>query len=166
MPAKPLTAEQLEEASKLRALFESWQDDQRKAGLKASQEAAAEQLGFNQSALNQYLAGKIPLNIDAAIKFAELLGCAVSDFSPSVVEQVQKYSVAVGATSTGAPVRLVEPSRAPPLIEEGLKAIAELSAIFLRISPEEREDVLNLARDFDEKNTVLYSRASNADDEP
>lgn len=49
-------------------------------------------LGFNQSALSQYLNGKIPLNVSAAVKFAAVIGCSVSDFSHDLGGQIGKYS--------------------------------------------------------------------------
>lgn len=36
----------------------------------------------NQSAVGQYLRGAAPLNLAVAHKFAECLGCQISDFSP------------------------------------------------------------------------------------
>ncbi|MGC9715930.1 helix-turn-helix domain-containing protein, partial [Escherichia coli] len=46
----------------------------RKKELKLTQELAAELLGFeSQGTVSQYLNGKIPVNTDAALKFAALL---------------------------------------------------------------------------------------------
>lgn len=95
MPAQPLTPEQLEDAARLKKLFLNWQQHQRDAGAPVSQESAAEQLGFNQSALSQYLNGKIPLNVAAATKFSELLGQQISVFSPRLHEQLMGYASAV-----------------------------------------------------------------------
>lgn len=81
MPALPLSKDQLEDAARLKALFIIWQKTQRDAGLPSSQEAVSEMLGFNQSAMSQYLNGKIPLNGAAAKKFSELIGCSVKEFS-------------------------------------------------------------------------------------
>lgn len=88
MPALPLSKDQLDDAARLKALFAIWQKKQRDAGLPFSQEAVSEMLGFNQSAMSQYLNGKIPLNPIAAGKFAELIECAVDDFSTSLAGQV------------------------------------------------------------------------------
>lgn len=60
-----------------------------------SQEVAAERLGFNQSALSQYLNGKIPLNVDAAAKFSALLGCTIAEFSSRLHDQLREYVPAV-----------------------------------------------------------------------
>lgn len=54
-------------------LFRIWSNKKEELGL--TQENAAEQMGFKtQGAVNQYLNGKIPLNTDAVLKFAMLLG--------------------------------------------------------------------------------------------
>ncbi|EJO2709888.1 helix-turn-helix transcriptional regulator [Salmonella enterica] len=86
MPAKPLTPEQKADADRLKAIVS------KQHGL--TQATLADELGFsNQSAVSQYLNGKIPLNIDAAIKFAERLCCSVSDFSPSIQEEINRISL-------------------------------------------------------------------------
>lgn len=91
MPAQPLTAEQKADAAKLRSLFLEWQAKQGDAGKKVSQEQASEALGFGQSALNQYLNGRIPLNPEAALKIANLIGCRVQDFSAQLARQMAAY---------------------------------------------------------------------------
>ncbi|MFD2271803.1 helix-turn-helix domain-containing protein [Undibacterium arcticum] len=68
MPANPLTPSQRAEAALLKSIFKEWQNRQRDSGNKVSQETASELLGFGQSALSQYLNGRIPLNLDAATK--------------------------------------------------------------------------------------------------
>lgn len=95
MPALPLSDEQLAEAATLKSFFQNWQKGRRDAGLPSSQEAACEYLGFGQSALAQYLNGKIPLNVDAGIKLANLLGIPLSDFSPTLASQAAKVAEAV-----------------------------------------------------------------------
>lgn len=62
-----------------------------------SQEQASELLGFGQSALSQYLNGKIPLNVEASTKIAKLIGCQVEDFSTSLAQQVAGYSIEIGS---------------------------------------------------------------------
>jgi phage repressor protein C with HTH and peptisase S24 domain len=99
MPANPLTSEQLSDATRLKNLFKQWQQRRKDEGLPGSQEAASEMLGFNQSAMSQYLNGRIPLNIDAATKFATLIGCPVSEFSPALATQVARYVEASAAVA-------------------------------------------------------------------
>lgn len=88
MPAQPLSPHQLEEARLLKQAFRIWQTQRRAAGEDSSQEWAADKLGFGQSALNQYLNGKIPLNADAATKLAQLVGVSVRDFSSSIADEI------------------------------------------------------------------------------
>lgn len=100
MPANPLTKEQLAEAARLKKIFVEWQAKQKHAELAYSQEAAAGILGFGQSAFSQYLNGRIPLNIDAAKKISDLLGCHISDFSESLAKEVAKFAPTMSEAST------------------------------------------------------------------
>ncbi|HDL7736081.1 TPA: helix-turn-helix transcriptional regulator [Yersinia enterocolitica] len=105
MPAKPLTPEQKADAERLMAIFK------KQKGL--TQAVLADELGFsNQSAVSQYLNGKIPLNVEASIKFADKLGCQISDFSPfmqSEIDRIANYATSYkerareysGAASSG-----------------------------------------------------------------
>jgi len=95
MPAKPLTVRQLGDATRLKELFAQWQADRRQAKLPASQDWCAGELGFGQSAINQYLNGKIPLNLEAASKFAALLGVDVAEFSSSLADEIRKLTGSV-----------------------------------------------------------------------
>ena len=90
MPAKDLTLDQLADAARLRTLFSSWQQQRKLQKEASSQEAAAALLGFGQSALNQYLNGKIPLNATALGKFSELLKCEPAEISPALAEDELK----------------------------------------------------------------------------
>lgn len=87
MPAKPLTPEQLEDAARLDAFFKEWQRMRKQRGEKSSQMDAAQELGFNQSALSQYLKGNIPLNLSALTKFAELLDRKPEEISPALASK-------------------------------------------------------------------------------
>lgn len=88
MPAKPLTAEQLADAARLKHLFVEWQHRQKEKGAPSSQESVAERLGFGQSALSQYLRGKIPLNPEAVAKFSDLLGVSQEAISPAMATKI------------------------------------------------------------------------------
>lgn len=58
-----------------------------------TQAALADDLGFSgQSSVSQYLKGKIPLNVDAALKFAQRFKCSVSDFSPSIQGEIDRIA--------------------------------------------------------------------------
>lgn len=91
MPALPLSKDQLDDAARLKALFASWQKKRRDSGLPSSQEAVSELLGFNQSAMSQYLNGKIPLNVNAAKKFADLIDSPIANFSQALADEMGRY---------------------------------------------------------------------------
>src|SRR5687768_11666947 len=95
MPAQPLTAAQKADAARLKAIFEQWKGDQKAHGRQASQEIAAEALGFGQSAFAQYVNGKIPLNAPAVAKMARLFGCVARDISPAIAEQINEFRAAI-----------------------------------------------------------------------
>lgn len=103
MPAKPLLPHERADSARLKLLFAEWQYARKQAGAPSSQEVAASLLGFGQSALNQYLNGKIPLNVEAAIKFAEMLDQPVSTFSPTLADQVSKYAAAAESRAEESP---------------------------------------------------------------
>ena len=69
MKKKPLTAEQLADASRLKAIFES-----KKKSLGLSQETLAEQMGMGQSGVAQLLNGTNAINATHAAQFAKILG--------------------------------------------------------------------------------------------
>lgn len=87
MPAKPLTEEQLRDASRLRAAYELWVSSRKELGLPTSQDEVANLFGINQSALSQYLNGKIPLGPDALRRFADVLRVHPANISPGVVRE-------------------------------------------------------------------------------
>jgi hypothetical protein len=104
MPALPLTKEQLDDAARLKRLFLNWQTQRKASGLPSSQEAISELLGFNQSAMSQYLNGKIPLNVAAATKFASVFECSISDFSPTLANQAASMAATAGTVISGIPL--------------------------------------------------------------
>ncbi|WP_338885186.1 MULTISPECIES: LexA family protein [Xenorhabdus] len=82
---KKLTAEQLADAARLKALFES-----KKKQLGISQETLAEEIGKTQSAISHYLNGINALNLEMAGYFAQKLEIKIADFSPSLDKQARK----------------------------------------------------------------------------
>ncbi|KAF1042582.1 MAG: HTH-type transcriptional regulator PrtR [Herbaspirillum frisingense] len=81
MPAKPLSSEQLEDAARLDRIFLA----RKEADPSLTQEALAHACGWKtQGSVNQYLKGKIPLNLPAILKFAHALGVQPHDISPSL----------------------------------------------------------------------------------
>jgi transcriptional regulator with XRE-family HTH domain len=88
MSTRKITAEQKEDAARLMRIY---LEHKAKYGL--TQDQLADELGFAvQSAVNQYLNGKIALNMEAAVKFAERFNCRVSDFSPSLQQRIDKIA--------------------------------------------------------------------------
>jgi len=53
-------------------------------------------LGFGQSALSQYLGGKIPLNGKTLMKFCGLIGADPAEISPSLVADEVERAATVG----------------------------------------------------------------------
>jgi transcriptional regulator with XRE-family HTH domain len=115
MPALPLTTEQLAEAARLKEIFGAWQKQRKEAGRPASQEDAAELLGFNQSSLSQYLNGRIPLNIDSAVTFARHLDVIVDDFSPIIAGKIRDASRLIAGRGQ-APASRPSPAQSPQWI--------------------------------------------------
>lgn len=75
-----LTEPELASAARLKAIY-----DRKKRQLGLSQEKLGEQLGgISQSAVGQYLNGKIPMSLTVKLQFARALKCDVGDFDPDV----------------------------------------------------------------------------------
>lgn len=67
-----------EDSTRLRKIW-----DEKKDSLSLSQQDVADAFGIsNQTAISQYLNGKIPLNLEAAIKFAKVLEVNIREISP------------------------------------------------------------------------------------
>lgn len=91
-----LTAEQLEDAKRLKALYES-----KKKQLNLTQQKIGDELEISQGAVGHYLNGRNALNIQSASIFARLLHVSISDFSPSLAKKAE--SQAMVATSPRSP---------------------------------------------------------------
>lgn len=66
-------------AERLRAL---WNKKAKRLGL--TQESAGDVLGMNQSAVSQYLNGRIPLGLEATLNFAALLRVDAREINPDL----------------------------------------------------------------------------------
>lgn len=107
MPALPLTPEQLADAARLKALYKEWKSSRRAAGESASQEIVAALLGFSsQSSVSQYVNGKIPLNVNALVKFSQLFSCAPEAISPELAKEIQRIAKTSGNTAPGQEIDL------------------------------------------------------------
>ncbi|MHB9326743.1 helix-turn-helix domain-containing protein [Phytobacter ursingii] len=82
MRKKTLDAAESDAAQRLR---DAW--EKKKVTLRLTQEKAADALGFStQATVSHYLNGNIPLNTDAALKFAALLGIKPEELRPDLAE--------------------------------------------------------------------------------
>ena len=94
MPAKPLSHEQLEDARRLERIFLSRQQ----LDSNLTQEGLAHACGWKtQGSVNQYLKGKIPLNLPALLKFAHALEVQPHDISPTLAGMMD---IAPGVSSS------------------------------------------------------------------
>lgn len=86
MPALPLSKEQLEDASRLKAAWEKYKE----ANEGASQEKIASECGWKtQGSFNQYIHGKIPLNLLALLKMCKAMGgLDPAEISPSLASDL------------------------------------------------------------------------------
>ncbi len=78
-----LTTEQLRDAERLKALYES-----KKKELGITQQHIAEEMSITQSAVGHYLNGRNALNVSSAMMFAKILNVQIGDFSPSPAKEV------------------------------------------------------------------------------
>ena len=75
---RDLSGLEQEDSARLREIW-----DRKKYSLSLSQQDVADAFGIsNQTAISQYLNGKIPLNLEAAIKFAKVLEVNIREISP------------------------------------------------------------------------------------
>lgn len=128
MPAKPLDAQQLQEASELRSKFRAWQKVQREAQRPFSQSWAAAKIGIGQSAFNQYLSGVLPLNWRIVQKLGILLHVAPEELSPLSAK-------AVAASKLPATLNELPPGQsAPGLAHQLAAALANLRGMDLTLA--------------------------------
>jgi len=84
MRKKTLDAAEADAAKRLRDIW-----DEKKVTLRLTQERAAEALGFStQASISHYLNGTTPLNTDATLKFAALLGVKPEEIRPDLAEMM------------------------------------------------------------------------------
>lgn len=84
---------QLEDAARLRAIFEAKKAGARDRGERFTQALFAEKTGLaSPNMVWQYLSAYRPLNIQSAAEFAKGLGVSVRDFSPTLAAQIDQVS--------------------------------------------------------------------------
>ncbi|MBD8168670.1 LexA family protein [Erwinia persicina] len=84
---KSLTPEQIEDAKRLKALYES-----KKKSLGVTQQQLADLLEITQGAVGHYLNGRNALNVSVASAFAHKLGVSIADFSPVLAREAATYA--------------------------------------------------------------------------
>jgi transcriptional regulator with XRE-family HTH domain len=125
---RPLSQERLEDAKRLREIFRRRQDEDRSV----TQEWLALECGWKtQGAAQQYLNGKIPLNVRAVVKLATALKVEPTEISPEL-----------GAELRGISLAPVPEERAPDL-----RDVAELVSLYGQLPARTRLTVLNFIRD-------------------
>lgn len=83
MSNPPLERWQKDDATRLKAAWVAFKDAN-----DINQEEAASRLGITQSAFSQYINGRIPLNVDKLMSFANLLGVETHDISPTLAQRI------------------------------------------------------------------------------
>lgn len=86
MANRDLTQDEIDDAKRLRKLW-----SEKKEELHLSQVKAARELGYSsQSAVSQYINGKVPINFETAAKFAKLLKADIQQIAPRFGKLVTK----------------------------------------------------------------------------
>lgn len=139
MPAKPLTAEQQQDAQRLRhALANAQADDP-----SLTQEKLAHLCGWKtQGTVNQYLNGRIPLNLGSLHKFADVLKVRPDEISPELTKQARGLSVRYTSDPVAA-------NNSKPVEDQDMlpiKDFLELARLYADCTPDARLAVLNQAR--------------------
>ncbi|MDV5225358.1 S24 family peptidase [Providencia rettgeri] len=85
-----LTTEQLEDANRLKALYES-----KKRSLGITQQQIADMLDISQGGVGHYLNGRNPLNVQIASVFSNVLQVPIGDFSPTLAKEAEMITNAL-----------------------------------------------------------------------
>lgn len=84
----------------------------------------------NQSAVGQFLSGRVPLSLKAAAGFARGLGVSVADFSPRLAAEIERLHQAANATTQKAPEAVRELAReVEQQVSSGRMSIPEVQAL-------------------------------------
>lgn len=100
------------EAAKLKAIYQA----RKKTSPSLTQAAIAEQAGWTgQSVVSQYLNGRIPLNLTALIRFANILEFEPAEVSPRLAKELGEHDLFFDALFRAPPLKK-EP-QGPPHVE-------------------------------------------------
>lgn len=109
-----ITPENLDEARKLKALWEGSYEHRKRAGLHSQGSFGAQYEIGNQAAVGFFLNGKTALSAKAAAGFARGLGCSVADFSPRLADELAALCESITTTNAST-----TPSNPPAAVEPG-----------------------------------------------
>lgn len=112
---RPLSNEEEAESKKLKAIYNDRKASARAAGKKLTQAEVGEACGWEsgQSAFNQYANGKVPLNIDALLKLADVLDFEPEEVSPRLAREIERIAEASPGHSSDSSNINVYPSSQP-----------------------------------------------------
>lgn len=90
---RPLTEAERADAERLKAVYKQKKAEYRLAGKRLTQESMAGELGWSgQTAVSQYMAGNIPLNLEAAAMFARFFNVSLEKISPRLANLLPNAS--------------------------------------------------------------------------
>lgn len=141
MQRRPLTDEEIQAADRLREIW-----DRRAKDLNLTQEKAAHALGFkNQSAVSQYLNGRVPLSAKALAGLSRLLEVTPEDISKPLADQwfLTRHAPATPEPACPAPTEWEKRASADESQDAVLRQIKRLSG---RVTPRSRETLLRLEK--------------------
>lgn len=107
-PRRELTSEEQAECARLKAVFEKRQKEAKDQGSRLTQESLGNAIGWRsgQSAVNQYLNGKVPLNLEALLKFATELRFAPEEVSPRLAAEIAGVTMTAEKRPAGTVVEI------------------------------------------------------------
>lgn len=93
MKKRQLSAEELQECAKLKAIFHA-----KKTNLAVTQQMLADEIGTTQGAISHYLNGRNALNLKVAVAFSKLLKEPVSKFSKRLAGEQASFTNFINET--------------------------------------------------------------------
>lgn len=128
MPALPLSQDQKDDALRLLAAWEEF----KKANPGASQEKFAADCGWKtQGTINQYLHGRIPLNLSALLRMCRVLNIDPGSVSPTLAAQLPYQAIAMPSPALGERYASADETTRKlidiALLEEDADALRQLS---------------------------------------
>ncbi len=115
-PRRELTSEEQAECARLKAVFEKRQKEAKDQGSRLTQESLGNAIGWRsgQSAVNQYLNGKVPLNLEALLKFATELRFAPEEVSPRLAAEIAGVTMTAEKRPAGTVVEIASNVQGEP----------------------------------------------------